>query len=396
MKPLICPQCGGKITQYSLWETFATCGYCGTRFLIEREQNKLESQTQPVYQQTQTSSSNPSIFIGILIAVFFGFGAIVLLGIFISVPKPEPKIVYPVYPTPYRTPAPRFSPTPTPNPNLLEFGGKGTGNGMFKDADSIAVDKQGRIYVADETLRVQQFDEKGQFLKLWQIPSETQFYKRARTIQKIAVDDQDRLHVLVGGVVFVYENSSTEPLKAVYFSPDAILDFAIRSDGWRLYVVTDDNIETLYYINDKGKTVKKIAGFHTETADASLSPSLTALAAIRLAVDGAGNIYSIYAFGDLGSYQLSYNQDELLIFRFTPEGKYVNKFVETMNSCGIEVDNQSRIYISDQNSIKSYAGNGQLVSSISGLKGVNAFALDKQNYVYILHDDTVIKRAAIQ
>ena len=396
MKPLICPQCGGKITQYSLWETFATCGYCGTRFLIEREQNKLESQTQPVYQQTQTSSSNPSIFIGILIAVFFGFGAIVLLGIFISVPKPEPKIVYPVYPTPYRTPAPRFSPTPTPNPNLLEFGGKGTGNGMFKDADSIAVDKQGRIYVADETLRVQQFDEKGQFLKLWQIPSETQFYKRARTIQKIAVDDQDRLHVLVGGVVFVYENSSTEPLKAVYFSPDAILDFAIRSDGWRLYVVTDDNIETLYYINDKGKTVKKIAGFHTETADASLSPSLTALAAIRLAVDGAGNIYSIYAFGDLGSYQLSYNQDELLIFRFTPEGKYVNKFVETMNSCGIEVDNQSRIYISDQNSIKAYAGNGQLVSSISGLKGVNAFALDKQNYVYILHDDTVIKRAAIQ
>lgn len=396
MKPLICPQCGGKITQYSLWETFATCGYCGTRFLIEREQRKPEPQAQQIYDPPQTSNAHPNVFIGILVAVFLGFGSLVLLGFIISARKTEPKIVRPVYPAPYQTPTPRFSPSPTPNPNLLEFGGKGTGNGMFKDADSIAVDSKGRIYVGDDTLRVQQFDEKGQFLKLWQIPSETQFYKRARSIQKIAVDAEDRLHVLVGGVVFVYKQDSTEPFKAVYFSPDAILDFAIRSDGWRLYVVTDDNIETLYFINDKGKTVKKIPGFHTETADAALDPPLTALAAIRLAVDGAGNVYSIYAFGDLGSYQLSYNPDELLIFRFTPEGKYVNKFVETMNSCGIEADNQSRIYISDQSSINAYAGNGQLISGISGLKGVDAFALDKQNNVYILHDDAVIKRPAIQ
>lgn len=395
MKPLICPQCGGKITQYSTWESFATCGYCGTRFLIEREKSKPEVRFENIYEPPQTSGVNPSILAGVIAAIFLCFGGIVFLAIVLG-GKKDPKINYPVFSTPNRTQTPRVSPTPTPNPNLLEFGGKGIGNGMFKDADSIAVDSKGRMYVADETLRVQQFDEQGRFLKLWQIPSETQFYKRARNIQKIAVNAQDQLHVLVGGVIFVYEETSTEPKKVIYFSPDAILDFAFRSDGGKLFVVTDDQIETLYHVNDKGKTLKKIVGFHTETADAALDPQITALAAIRLAVDGAGNIFSIYAFGDLGSYQLSYNADELLIFRFTPEGKYVNKFVETMNSCGIEVDNQSRIYISNQSSINAYDNAGKLVSSISGLKGVNAFALDKQNNIYILHDDTIIKRPAMQ
>jgi len=37
----------------------------------------------------------------------------------------------------------------------------------------------------------------------------------------------------------------------------------------------------------------------------------------------------------VGSYQLSYNADELMIFRFMPEGKCINKFVETYNFCGI-------------------------------------------------------------
>jgi hypothetical protein len=395
MKPLICPQCGGAITNYLPRDNFAVCGYCETKFVIEPERSKPAIQSESVFSSPKNSNNSSNIFIGVIVALGLVFSGIILLGIALS-GKKEPQTNYSIYSTPYRTPIPAVTVTPTPNPNLLEFGGKGTGKGMFNDADAIAVDSKGRIYVADDTLRVQQFDEKGNFLKLWQIDSETQFYKRARSIQKIAVDDQDRLYVQVGGVIFVYENASSDPLKAIYFSPDAILDFALRSDGGKLFVVTDDNIETLYHVNDKGKTVRKIVGFHTETADAVLEPRTTGLAAIRLAVDGAGNIYSVYAFGDLGSYQLSYNADELMIFRFTPEGKYINKFVETYNSCDIEVDNQSRIYITNQDSINVYTNNGQPVSTISDLKGVDAFALDKQNNVFILNDNKVIKRPAIQ
>jgi len=128
-----------------------------------------------------------------------------------------------------------------------------------------------------------------------------------------------------------------------------------------------------------------------------LSPYETGLAAIRLAVDGAGNIFSVYAFGDLGSYELSYNEEDLMIFRFTPEGRYVNKFVQTYNSCGIEVDNQSRIYISDNDSIHIYSNTGEPVSAVLYLpRAIDAFALDRQNNIYILSDDKVIKRPAIK
>ncbi|HEX8289138.1 MAG TPA: hypothetical protein VF556_14135 [Pyrinomonadaceae bacterium] len=396
MKPLICPQCGGRITEYSRWQQFATCEYCATRFLIEPEKQPATLEPESFYQPAETSGANQNIFIVVIGAAVLLIGGVLLAAILAVKEKPKP--IYPAYTAPnYSTPTPRISPTPTPNPNLLEFGGKGTGNGLFQDADAIAVDSKGRIYVADDSLRVQQFNEKGEFLKLWQIPSATKHYRRARTIQKIAVDDQDRLYVLVGGVVQMWEQNTINLPETTYqAAPDFIIDFALRRDGGLLMVSVNDYIETLIFMNKNEKVTRRIQGFHTKTADAALSPYETGLAAIRLAVDGAGNIFSVYAFGDLGSYQLSYNAEDLMIFRFTPEGKYVNKFVQSMNSCGIETDNQSRIYISDDDSIKVYSNLGEQISTVADLGRIDAFALDNQNNIYILEDDKVVKRAAVE
>ena len=125
-------------------------------------------------------------------------------------------------------------------------------------------------------------------------------------------------------------------------------------------------------------------------------PYATGLAAIRIAVDGAGSIFSIYALGDLGSYDLSYNEEDFRIFRFTPEGKFVDKFVSTMNSVGIAVDSQSRVYISETGNIGIYSKDGKPFGSVPNLTGIDAFALDRQNNVYIVHNDRVVKRAAVQ
>lgn len=395
MKPLICPQCGGKITEYDQWQKFATCQYCSTRFLIEQEKPPQPPPVhfEPSYNSFEKPDNGQNLVIGIVAVIGLIFGVIILLTVVKTKSKPTSP-TYPVYTT--TTPQKTASPTPTPNPNLLEFGGKGTGNGLFQEADAVAVDKQGRIYVADDSLRVQQFNEKGEFLKVWQIPSQTIHYKRARTIQKIAVDDKNRLYVLVGGTILVYESEASEPFNTFHAAPDFMVDFALRSDGTMLIVSTNDEIETLVFVNKAGKVTRRINGFHTETADAVLSPRETGLAAIRLAADGAGNIYSVYAFGDLGSYDLNYDSEDLMIFRFTPEAGYVNKFVQSMNSCGIELDNQSRIYISDENSINIYTNNGELVSTVPDLGGIDAFALDGQNNIYVLADDKVIKRPAVK
>jgi len=200
----------------------------------------------------------------------------------------------------------------------------------------------------------------------------------------------------VGGTILIYDAGSTEADHTIHNAPDYVQDFALRSDGAILLISNNDQIETLFIASKARKITKRIKGFHTDTADAVLSPRATGLSAIRIAVDGAGNIYSVYAFGDLGSYQLDYNTEDLMIFRFTPEGKFVNKFVQSMNSCGIAVDTQSNIYVSDDSSIQVYSNNGQPFASVPETGRATAFALDKGNNIYLLVDDKVIKRAAVQ
>ena len=51
---------------------------------------------------------------------------------------------------------------------LKTWGTKGTGKGQFDTPHSVAVDEQGRVYVADrENYRIQIFDAEGQFLQQW-------------------------------------------------------------------------------------------------------------------------------------------------------------------------------------------------------------------------------------
>ena len=394
MKPLICPQCGGNITEYSQWQKVMNCGYCGTRFISAEENAAPEIRFEPA--RGATENFNQNALIGAVVAICAVFGGIIFLTFAKSKPRSTPP-TYPVYKatpvSPQRTPVPES----TPDPNLLRFGGTGTGNGLFQDATAIAVDGKGRIYVADDHLRVQQFNEKGEFLNVWQIPSSGKYYKKARTIQKIAIDDKDRLFVLVGGVLQMWEQRTIELPEMTYqAAPDYIVDFALRADGGILLAYTDNNLETLAFMNRNGKITRRLEGFHTDTADAVLSPRETGLAAIRLATDGAGNIFSVYAFGDLGSYELSYNTEDLVIFRFTPDGKYVDRFVQTMNSCGIAVDNQSRVYISDEDQLKIYTASGDPVATVPDLGDIDAFALDKENNIYVVSKNQVVKRAAVR
>jgi hypothetical protein len=395
MKPLLCPQCGGSIANYSEVDRFATCRYCSTRFLIE-EATPAEDEDELIAtrRQTHIPKEPQHLFIAVG-AVIFLFGGLILYAVFSAVAKPDPPRL--LYPTPSWSPIsfPTSSPAPSPEPNILSFGGTGTGDGLFTDASSIAVDNAGRIFVSDGTMRIQQFDTSGNFVRVWEVPSKTSNYSRARQINKIAAGNDNRIYVAVGGVILVYAQNASEPSQTLHVAPDYVQDFALKSDGGLLMVSNNEEIETLHFVNRAGKVTQRIVGFHTEPADPTMSPSSTGVVAIRIAVDGVGNIFSVYALGDLGSYELNHNSEEFLIYRFTPQGKYVNKFVPTMKSCGIAVDDQSRIYISDDNAINIYNARGEFVSAVTDLNRISSFALDKGNNVYALLGDTVVKRAAL-
>lgn len=245
-------------------------------------------------------------------------------------------------------------------------------------------------------MRVQQFDDKGQYLSTIQVPAKGRNYDKARTIDKIDVGTDGKLYVAVGGVVLVYGENQSEFSKTIQVAPDYIQDFALKSDGGMLAISTNDSIETLLFINKAGGITRRIRGFHTDALDAAISPQQTAVASIRAAVDGGGKIFSVYALGDLGGYSISSNNDELLIAHFNADGKFVNKFVQSMNSCGIAVDNQGRVYISDGLGINAYNDKGEASGSVTSVGRATAFALDKDNNVYVIVDDKVIKRPALQ
>lgn len=394
MEALICPQCGGQITDYSPNQSFVTCGYCSTKVLINSAKPAPVPpvvEESPEYTPISWPSFRPQPILIAFGTVFLIFGVVLFIAMVSggesnkvevhvsNVPYPQPKAATPLNVV-----------TPVA-PDLLSFGGEGTGNGLFTDASSIAVDKDGMIYVGDSTLRLQQFDTEGKFLRVWQLPSKGANYDHARSINKVGVDDTGRMFVAIGGVILVYNKGADKPSKTIQVAPDFIQSFALRSDGGILFLANDNNDETLYFADRNGRVGKRIKDFHTEPADAVLSPWATGLDSIRFAVDGPGNIYSVFAFGSLGSYSISYNADELLIERFSRDGKYINKFVQSMSSVDIAADNQSRIYVTDGGAVNIYTKTGDFLSAVTDANKIDAFTLDRSNNIYLVAKEHIRK-----
>lgn len=402
MKPLICPQCGAKILKYDARVEFADCDYCGTKVLIE---SQTGANAKPVDFGHFSESGHSPLTENLDILKIFGFGMliVVIIGGVVLFTAIEPKSKTPggtsFVKKPVEIPNQTIAkPTATPpSENLLDFGGTGTSDGLFKEPSSIAVSRSGRIYVADETLRVQEFNEKGEFLRVRQIPESGKHYKKARHLQKIAVDKNERLFVLVEGVLQVWGPNTIElPDMTYHAAPEPIVDFAIRSDGGLLLASVNREADTLIFLGANGRVVKRISGFLTDTADPAVSPQSTALAAIRIAVDGAGNIFSVYAFGDLGGYQISYDAEDFQIFRFNAQGKYIDRFLQSMDSVGIETDSQSRVYVTRRGAIEASNLDGSSFGVVDGFSTINAFALDAADNIYVIDKDRIVKRPPVK
>jgi sugar lactone lactonase YvrE len=119
--------------------------------------------------------------------------------------------------SPFNRPA-RVGPSPSPTPTAtplglvtLSFGGSGTGPGLFKDAKGIAVDGEGNLYVSDDTLRIQKFDQTGKFIDLWTI-SEKGAEKLHHGPEGLLADRAGNVYVIIGGVIVKYKGSDGERL----------------------------------------------------------------------------------------------------------------------------------------------------------------------------------------
>jgi hypothetical protein len=247
----------------------------------------------------------------------------------------------------------------------LSFGSEGTGPGLFTDPRAITVDSQsGNIYVADyQGGRVQAFDARGKFLTQWKVGD------KKTIITGMAADHKGNLFVVAISNIYRYDSAGKVlgQIKAdekVTYHYDNI---AAAADG-TLYAIGGG--ETVVHMDINGKILSTIPkAISTVTDDAELDS--------KIAVDGEGNVYLLGTFNNA-------------VFKFGPNGKYINKFGSDGDEQGqfrapdaIAVDGQGRIYVSDFKGIQVFDGDGRYIDLI-GIDGACfGMAFDDQNKLYI-------------
>jgi len=303
----------------------------------------------PVYRpQTRSRGALPllTVFLSLSCTIFLvGLGAAIALFQLGSSPDEVATEVSNFEIPTFEFPTDLSEPTTTPARAevVLTFGGEGTGSGKFQDARSIAVDGEGNIYVAEYmTGRVQKFDAQGEFLDSWMTEGET-------PLRGLAADREGNVYVVCGGVILKYAGVTGELLKKIK-SNDYFDDVAGLPEGGLLACACFGS-DDLVFLDSEGETVNRVPKVVTsQTGEVTTN--------VRLAVDGLGNIFLLSAF-------------DSAIFKFTPEGKFVDKFSGEGDEPGqlrapyaIAVDSQSRIYVSDFKGIQVFDAEGRYLDLI--------------------------------
>jgi len=343
-----------------------------------------------VSQPTQASSKGGGIGCSLLIA---GFVIFVVLVSTIALWGPpaakmiglEPAATSTRTATPTRSSTSTRTPTPTATPAFanrsLVFGSQGIGAGQFQDARNVAVDGEGNVYVAEYSGgRVQAFDSTGKFLNQWMVDAKS-------TVQGLVADRKGVVSISLDGVIMRYDGATGKPLGnwdyangnlfgALAHAPDGSLWATWYEGRWGIITSLKGHRDDLVHFDANGKVTQVIQGIISgQTGSLALDNFL--------AVDGLGNVYILSGGA---------------IYRFSPEGKFVNKFGSVGSGRGqfqspqsIAVDNQGRVYVGDSRQVLVFGGDGHFIESFPTAEFVSSLAFDNQNNLWIVARQTVAK-----
>jgi streptogramin lyase len=223
----------------------------------------------------------------------------------------------------------------------LEFGSEGIGAGQFRDARSIGVDGEGRIYVAEYLGgRVQVFDAQGKFLNGWMVDEKM-------PLRGMAVDRKGTVYIVQKGVITRYEGLTGKSLGALSAAGASRFDdVTMTPDGGLLAAAYAGGADDIVRFNSNGQvvqTLRKAISGQTESSELNM----------RLATDGLGNIYALGTFNNA-------------ILKFTREGRFITRIGGAGNEPGqfrapsaLSVDGQGRIFVSDIKGIQVFDTDGR-------------------------------------
>lgn len=391
---LNCPNCGAPLDYHGEDESIR-CPFCGSSVVLQEDFRaeadvtvEAPTTTEPQHSEAWVvgilSSLAASLpILGIIIGIGVAIGVPLLIAISNAIPAPTPTPV----PAPTRAPTPTPLPTPTPAfaSVMLRFGGSGTGPGLFADARSIALDGVGNIYVADfKGGRVQVFDPTGQFTTQWFVGDSTTL------ISSLAANRQGNVYVVADGTILRYEGVSGRLLEqlqyaegdrfhAITTTPDGGLIATWYEEREGLITSIEGHRDDLVRFNPEGEVAWVIRGIISSQTD---DPELDNLPA----VDGLGNILVLG-----GEFQPA-------VFKFTPEGRFIDKFGSHGQEVGqfsfpgaIALDSQSRVYIADTKGIQVFDENGRYLDVFNVDSGVFAMLFNDREELFVLTGTEVVK-----
>ncbi len=255
---------------------------------------------------------------------------------------------------------------------ILKFGSEGIGPGQFKDARTVAVDGEGRIYAADYTGgRVQVFDANGKFLTQWMVDAKM-------PLLKLAADRKGTVYIVQSGDITRYEGMTGKVLGKFQPAGRSFDDVITTADGG---LVAVQNSEDILRFNADGEVTLTIKdSVSGQSGDSELDA--------KVAVDGLGNIYAMGRFNDA-------------VFKFSPTGKFLTRIGGEGNEPGlfralsaIAVDGQGRIYVSDIKGVQVFDTNGRYLDVFKVEKNV-AFGLlfNDRNELFVAARTQIVKYA---
>lgn len=365
-----------------------------SRFILQQQENRGQ---QPTFQMSGFQGQKTGKLFGCSF-LFVAIGAIVLIAAGIALYLFLSPSTTTIKTAPVNAPQTKTTEVEIPRfANVVSsFGSKGIGEGQLNDTRSIATDRDGRIYLADYTGgRVQVFDSEGKFLVQWFVGDAKKYIGQLGVSRNKVTAKFDRfppsgntegtyvLYVLQSGEILKINSESGQPIT----EQPKINERGFADD---MYVTSSE-----FYIIDSHRHIVRFdsegkESLRIEDAIKDLGDTFTTIE--RVVADGRGFIYAM-------------SRTNSMVYKFSREGKYLNKFGGKGDGAGqinsphsIAVDGKGRVYISDSNAIRVFDENGRYVDSFGLKPGSVIFgvAFNPDGQLFVTDREKVYKFAILK
>jgi DNA-binding beta-propeller fold protein YncE len=373
IKTLQCPACGAPL-EYEEDNERGTmrCHFCANTVMLPARAAAQQQNINISFGGPGRGRAGSPKTALIVLAVVLLIGGGIVIGVINAISRAVTGVPRSVANANTRTTLnPPYSPPPRPPEPQPFFGKEGVGAGHFKDARSIAVDAEGRIYVGEYTGgRIQVFDSAGKFVTQWTVDPKM-------PLRGMTADRRGTVYVVQKGEINKYEGTTGRFLGTVGAGAGRYDDVWATPDGG-LVAFARQSRDDVVKIDSSGQIKQTIqAAVSGQTDRSELS--------IRVAADGAGTVYALGEFNDA-------------VFKFSSDGRFQTRFGGDGDEPGlfrapgaIAVDNQGRVYVADFKGVQVFDQNGRYVKVIPVKGAASGLAFNDKNELLVVARTAVWK-----